>query len=314
MFVIIKHLILSISTAINLSKEQGILSFFRIFNIRFFYGFNFFRNFFNTNKSEMKNVTSSDYFVKNIKSNKIVNDLDKYGYNNFLKIKSSYLNNIKKEITLKNSSIYFKGKKKSKFFFKSLNSKDNMNSLLSKSKKNKISHVVLNIDIKKTKFIKKLATSNFFMNIAKDYINSNEISVSGQGYISNPIKITEKEKKDNAQHFHYDNDFKKFFKIFVYLNDVNFSAGPHSFIVSTNKNRKFKHIAANRIDDEEINNNYNKNKIKTFNGNKGHVIIEDTFGLHRGNFPTNKSRLMLVLIYGHGLGINNYKNSILKKF
>ena len=123
MFVIIKHLILSISTAINLSKEQGISSFFRIFNIRFFYGFNFFRNFFGPNKSGIQNVTSSNYFIKNIKSNKIVNDLDKYGYNDFLKIKSSYLNNIKKEITLKNSSIAFKGKKKSKSLFKSLSFK-----------------------------------------------------------------------------------------------------------------------------------------------------------------------------------------------
>lgn len=314
MYVIIRHFILSISTAINLSKAQGVFSFFRIFYIRFFYAFSFIRNFVNSNNSKVKNITSSNYFIKNIKSTKVINDLNKFGYNDFLKVKNSYLNNIKKEITLNNASISFKGDKKTKGFLKELNSRDNLNSLLSKSKKNKISHVVLNIDISKTKYIKSLATSNFFMNIARDYINSDKISVSGQCYISNPSKITEAEKKDNAQYFHYDNDFKKFFKIFIYLNDVSSLAGPHSFIVSTNKNKKFRHIVADRIEDAEIERNYNLNNIKIFNGKKGQVIIEDTFGLHKGNLPIKKSRLMIILIYGHGFGINIYKNSILKKF
>ena len=32
------------------------------------------------------------------------------------------------------------------------------------------------------------------------------------------------------------------------------------------------------------------------------------------NLPIKKSRLMIILIYGHGFGINTYKNPILKKF
>ena len=195
MYVIIRHFILSISTAINLSKAQGVFSFFRIFYIRFFYAFSFIRNFVNSNNSKVKNITSSNYFIKNIKSTKVINDLNKFGYNDFLKVKNSYLNNIKKEITLNNASISFKGRKKSKGFFKELNSRDNLNSLLSKSKKNKISHIALNIDISKTKYIKSLATSNFCMNIARDYINSDKISVSGQCSISNPTKTTEVGKK-----------------------------------------------------------------------------------------------------------------------
>ena len=31
---------------------------------------------------------------------------------------------------------------------------------------------------------------------------------------------------------------KKFFKVFIYLSDVSHNAGPHSFVVKTNTNRK----------------------------------------------------------------------------
>ena len=63
------------------------------------------------------------------------------------------------------------------------------------------------------------------MDLAKKYINYNSISVSALCYISNPTQTSESEKKDNAQYFHYDNDFKKFFKVFIYLSDVSLAAG-----------------------------------------------------------------------------------------
>ena len=70
---------------------------------------------------------------------------------------------------------------------------------------------MLDIDINKTKTIKEFATSSFFVQLAKNYIGK-KISISGQCYISNPIPVTEGQKKDFAQYFHYDNDFKKFLK------------------------------------------------------------------------------------------------------
>ena len=36
--------------------------------------------------------------------------------------------------------------------------------------------------------------------------------------------------------------------------------------------------------------------------------------LSKENLPIKKSRLMISLTYGHGLGISIYKNPILKKF
>ena len=93
-------------------------------------------------------------------------------------------------------------------------------------------------------------------------IGKKQISVSGQCYISNPISASKKEKQDNAQYFHYDNDFKKFLKIFIYLSDVDFESGPHSFVQYSHNKKKFKHLISKRLSDSEIINSYGKENIK----------------------------------------------------
>jgi len=47
-----------------------------------------------------------------------------------------------------------------------------------------------------------------------------------------------------------------------------------------------------------------------FNLPKGSVIFEDTFGLHKGTFPTKNTRAVLILIYGYGEGTGVFKYSI----
>ena len=312
MITLSKHLIISFLTARNLSKNKGLKKFFEIFYIRFIYAFDFIRNFFNNQKDNYENINSSKYFEENIESTKVIEDLKNFGFNNFLKLRKNDLELLKSEISHTNSIISFKGKKNSDKFSKTINFSDKLKDIYEKSKENEISHVALDIDLSKTNYIKEFATSDFLMNLAKNYIKSDKISISGQCYISNPVQISETEKKDNAQYFHYDNDFKKFFKVFIYLSDVNHSAGPHSFVAKTNTKKIFRHIVAERIDDTEITKFYDKESIKVFEGKEGNIIVEDTFGLHKGSPPINQSRIMLILIYGHGLGIDIYKNPLIK--
>ena len=307
-----KHLLLSLLTAKNLSKNKGIKKFFEIFVIRFFYAFDFIRNFFNSKKKYDKEIFSEKYFEENISTNQVLSDLNRFGYNNFLKLKEEYLDLIKEEISLKNSTISYKGKKSFESLQDHLSDESNLNNIFLKSLEKKISHVALDINLAKTNYIQELATSNFFIDLAKKYINNDSVSVSALCYISNPTQTSESEKKDNAQYFHYDNDFKKFFKVFIYLNDVSLAAGPHSFVSKTNTRKNFKHIVAERIDDKEINKFYDTEDIKVFDGKKGKIIIEDTFGLHKGTHPSKDSRVVLILIFGYGLGIGIYKNSLIK--
>ena len=196
MLSIIKHFITSSSTALSLSKKQGFLNFFNIFNIRFLYAFSLIRNNFNKTKKYKKNINSSeDHFTTSIGSEKIIDDLSSIGYNDKLEIKPDLMKKIISEINLKNSTIYLKGEKKVKDFIKNATIEDDLNSILMKSKKNHLSHVVLEIDIKKTNYIKDLADSEFFLNIARNYIGGKNISIVSQCYISNPINIQEIEKK-----------------------------------------------------------------------------------------------------------------------
>ncbi len=312
MSVILKHLVSSISTAKNLSKKKNSISFIKIFNIRFFYAFIFIRNFFKKESVKQNNIKTNNLFKPSSwDSFSIVNDLNEKGYNDKIKLNDIFLSQIKQEISMKNSTIAFKGEKKVEDYVYSLEKNDQLNELLKKSIKFNLSHVSLDVNIKKTNYIKNLATSDFLLDVAKNYLGKNKISISGLCYISNPANITENEKKDNAQYFHYDNDFKKFFKVFIYLSDVDINSGPHAFVQFSHNKRLFKHLLSTRLDDKEIIDNYGRENIKTFSNTKGSLIFEDTFGLHKGNLPKKNSRIVLILIYGQSEGIGIYKNSLM---
>jgi len=302
-----KHLIYSLFDAKYLSKDKSFLYFFKFFFIRFFYAFNFIRNLQKCKKI-MKNIPSSKYFSTKATNIKIVNDLDNYGFNSDLILKKKELNLLKNEISLKNSELAFKDKNQNHNSYSNLKIDSKLDDIVKASKKGKIPHTVLNINLSKTKILKKIALSNFFKNIAKDYLNSENISIYSQFFISNPFKNNKQSKKDNAQYFHSDLDFRKFFKVFIYFNRVDKNSGPHVFVKYTHKKKKFKHILAERLDDNEIIKSYGKQNIITFVKKSGSIIFEDTYGLHKGDYPKTKNRIMLVLIYGKSSGTEYFKN------
>tara|TARA_B100001939_G_scaffold128833_1_gene111725 strand:+ start:1816 stop:2757 length:942 start_codon:yes stop_codon:yes gene_type:complete len=311
MNVLLNHFINSYSVAKNLSKNYGRINFFKIFIIRFFFAFNFLRKILNKKSILVSNVDSGDLFKqKNIKSEMVLINLEKKGFSDDLRLNDLELDKIASDISLNNSKLSFKGKKKISEFISSINNYDNIFDIQEKSKNSNLSHVALEIDINKTNNIKKIATSDFFVDIAQKYIGNNNISVSSLCYISNPVKTSDFEKKENAQFFHYDNDFEKFFKVFIYLNDVDEDSGPHSFVQFSHKKKNYKHLYCKRIDDQEIKEIYGHENIITFDRPKGSLIFEDTFGLHKGTVPTNKSRIVLILIYGKNKGIGIYNNSL----
>ena len=247
------HLISSFFTAKNLSKNKNFFDFLRIFNIRFFYAFPFIRKRFNKKNIKSPDENTNQFFKENNETKtSIVKDLTTKGFNDKLQLNQLIFNDVYKDISSKNSTIFFKSKltNSEKSIF--LNNGSNLEEIIKISNKLNLSHLALDIDINKTNFIKDIALSSLFLNIARDYIGKKEISVSGQCYISNPKSASEKEKQDNAQYFHYDNDFKKFLKIFIYLSDVNFESGPHSFVQYSHNKKKFKHLISKRLNDSEI--------------------------------------------------------------
>ena len=94
--------------------------------------------------------------------------------------------------------------------------------------------------------------------------------------------------------FHRDIDNIAWLKLFVYLTDVDLDNGAHAYIPKSHKS--LKGLAFKRYNDDEARNVFGE--IKWMKGKKGTIILEDTFGLHKGqHIKKDRSRLILQLQY-----------------
>jgi hypothetical protein len=103
------------------------------------------------------------------------------------------------------------------------------------------------------------------------------------------------ETPEQAQYFHRDVDDLRFIKLFVYLTDVDDTAGPHAFVPGSQNSPAFSKIK--RYSDEEVEKHFGENSIHYITGDKGSSFLENTFGLHKGQVPTKKPRLVFQVQY-----------------
>ncbi len=102
----------------------------------------------------------------------------------------------------------------------------------------------------------------------------------------------------STQYFHCDRNSIKFFKFFIYLNDVETPAdGPLTIIEGSNLKRPEHCFTQHRWKDEEIENLYGLDNFKYLTAKKGDLIAGTTTCFHKGNKPTTKERTMLTLNY-----------------
>ena len=140
--------------------------------------------------------------------------------------------------------------------------------------------------------------SDSIMEFTKAYLGCDSFSVNATFFVSNPLQITEEEKYKNAQYFHWDNDFRKFFKLYIYLTDVDLDSGPHVYIPETHKNKLPDFRLCRLYSDKKVYGDYPRPKV--FTGKAGSLFFVDSYGLHKGETPKSKSRLMLNVHYGTG--------------
>jgi hypothetical protein len=292
--VIKNHFVSSLVTSINLSKFSEV-SVKSIFTIRFFYSIPFFRNRIKINKKiNISNHNITEYKEKLDFSN-LINNLQEKGYY-VSELKDSILENINNSFSNNNFSYKMKDPKKKKEI--QIPKNLNLDEIISFSIKNNIPHLMLSIDQSFSSPILNLAKSELLLSLAKSYLSSDKVILRSHCYISNPISVDESTQKNNAQFYHYDCDYKKFLKVFIYLTDVNENSGPHLFIPYTHKKKKMIHIPAERLSDEIIKKHYPGLNACKFLGKKGKIIFEDTFGFHKGELPKKLSRAVLILEYG----------------
>jgi hypothetical protein len=98
-----------------------------------------------------------------------------------------------------------------------------------------------------------------------------------------------------TQHFHRDPDDWRFFKLFIYLSDVDAESGPHLYVKGTHCHAGT--LRARRFERAELERRYGREAIVALTGPRGTSFIADTYGIHAGPVPLSRPRLMLEIGY-----------------
>ena len=226
--------------------------------------------------------------------NDFLNEIDDKGYIKLKsKVKTDVIDDLSKDAL---SSIEYE---KVKNF--NQNDLENLESFFQKMKSEEIYSIKHDVKIEDSSIIKKFATNDFFINLSQRYLNTDKLSINIQLLISqnlNNKSISDLEYSKASQLYHADVDFKKFFKLFIYLNDINTEdQGPHEFVTSSHKKKPHELYVTSRFSDFLVKENYNE-QVK-FYGDKGTSFIVDTFGIHKGcKLKGNNSRAILAITYG----------------
>ena len=281
----------------NLKTLNGRFVWVRIFFIKFFYSFPILRNakkiFYSTDDAE-----ECSFIDEKINAKNLLEDIDREGYSSLFHIKDSYINKLK--------NLIFESKKHDlqkipelykKKIFKFNN--EIQDDYFSRLKSYGISRITGNIDLNIPNPLSEILFSKKFLILAKSYLGQSAMTVSASYFISFPNKnLNEIDKISNAQYFHWDNDFTKFLKLYIYLSDVDENSGPHVFVTGTHKRKNFKHKLHRPYSDSDIHSCYSE--VKTFLGNKGSSFFVDSYGLHKGETVKKNNRVMLNIHYGNG--------------
>ena len=101
-----------------------------------------------------------------------------------------------------------------------------------------------------------------------------------------------------TQLFHRDKQSVKFFKFFIYLNDVDTPEdGPLTIVKDSWSKMPHFHESIHRWDEQQIKNLYGEDSIMYLTAKKGDLLTGFTTSFHKGTKPIRKERTMLTLNY-----------------
>ncbi len=139
-----------------------------------------------------------------------------------------------------------------------------------------------------------LAFRDEFLEFAKEYFNC----MPAIGTFNLRRSYANPGPPSTTQLFHCDKNSVKFFKLFIYLNDVDDpSEGPLTLIGDSVQKKPKEVFSKLRWSDEEIKELYGEDSFNYLTAKRGDVIAATTTSFHKGNKPTKKDRTMLTINY-----------------
>lgn len=100
---------------------------------------------------------------------------------------------------------------------------------------------------------------------------------------------------EHAELYHRDVDDLRFVKLFVYLTDVDEGSGPHNFVRGSPSQAKLTEIR--RYSNDEVSGAFDAGDLLRLTGPAGTAFLENTYGLHRGEPPAERPRLLFQVLY-----------------
>jgi hypothetical protein len=147
-----------------------------------------------------------------------------------------------------------------------------------------------------------LAIQPSLLRIVNDYLGLRSYLRAINVWMNLPVVDPPKE----SQLWHRDGDDVRILKVFIYLMDVDMSAGPFWFIPGTHEGvgRQIPvSMEAGRVSDSEMEKRVPSSKWKACTGMARTVILADTTGFHKGGKCEVKPRVLLTYEYVSGASL-----------
>lgn len=155
--------------------------------------------------------------------------------------------------------------------------------------------------------IRRLVDDPLIAELARSYIGANAKYLSTHMWWSYANDVSDKDRNEYAQQYHFDLDDYRFMKFFFYLTDVDLDSGPHTYMRGTHGAKKMKDLfPMRRFTDREVHDQWGADREVKVEGPAGSGFIVDTFGIHKGTPPRTRDRLVIELEWGrHYYGFGN---------
>jgi len=160
--------------------------------------------------------------------------------------------------------------------------------------------IIPEVELTNVQPLSNLIHDSVILEIASAYLNCVPIFSSAHIFVSGESDTTLEAMNDDARLFHFDKDWLKWVKVFIYLSDVGELSGPHLYVDGGNR-RSGKLLRDGRFSDEEIIEQYGQHNVRSILGDAGTVFIGDTSTLHRAANVVSGSRYVLQLEYTNSL-------------